>query len=218
MTTTDGESADPWAHQALWWSERQRSRPLLWPAGESWFSNDPLGPLPHTHPGASEIYFVSSGELHVTVGTTELVLRAGDLCLIPPGTYHSPQNSAPEDLRMLALVSPNVKGERWKTAPFSPEDFEGRPQVANIMEGSALPGSSHIQSRTITLQQGELWDFENAAADTTIWAVDGDVEVRVGLLSGTIEPSYHVTAMAGVPGSVRALSNAVFLVVEAYGD
>jgi len=119
---------------------------------------------------------------------------------------------------MLALVSPNVKGERWKTAPFSSEDFEGEPQVANVMQDLPLPSSSHIQSRTISLRQGDLWVYENAAADTTIWAVEGQIEVRVGLLSGPIEPSYHVTAMAGIPGSVRAVSNALVLVIEAYGD
>ncbi|WP_257792086.1 cupin domain-containing protein [Marisediminicola antarctica] len=212
------ESSHPWARQALWWSERQRSRPLLWPAGESWFSNDPLGPLPHTHPGASEVYFVASGELHVTVGTTDLVLSAGDYCLIPPGTFHSPQNLASEDLRMLALVSPNVKGERWKTAPFSAEDFEGQPLVGNVFRNTALPDSAHIRGEPIHLSQGSLWSFENEAADTTIWVVEGDVEVTVGMLAGRIEPSYHVTAMAGVPGSIRAISDAIVLVLEAYGD
>ena len=41
--------ADAWAAQSLWWSERQRSRPLIWPAGASWFSNDPLGPDQFCH-------------------------------------------------------------------------------------------------------------------------------------------------------------------------
>ncbi len=216
--TRRGDAAEDWAAQPLWWSERQRSRPLLWPGGADWFVNDPLGPLPHTHPGASEFYLLVAGTLDVTVGSTEITLTTGDLCLIPPDTFHHPRNQTAHDVRMLALVSPNVKHRRWKTAPFAPSDFVGVPTVARVHDTDDLPGDPRLRAVTRRLRAGQEWAHTNPDADTTVWVIDGRVDVTVGPLSGPVAPGYHVTAMTGIPYVASARGDSFVLIIEAFGD
>lgn len=103
-------SCAAWAGQAMWWSERYRSRELLWPVGEEWFVNDPLGPMAHTHPGASEIYFLAAGEMEVEVGRQTVRLQAGatDYLFIPPDTYHHPHHVGDGHVCLLGMVAPQL--------------------------------------------------------------------------------------------------------------
>lgn len=105
------DASTTWSEQPLWWSERQRSKALLWPHPATWFVNDPLGPQPHTHPAASEVYVVASGVLGLTVGRDVVEVTAGGYCYIPPSTFHAPSNTGREDLLMLAVVAPKSAGQ-----------------------------------------------------------------------------------------------------------
>jgi mannose-6-phosphate isomerase-like protein (cupin superfamily) len=66
----------------------------------------------HHHRLSEEIYFVvkGSGQLEVD-GETQLV-RPGDAVLIPPGAWHSLENTGTSELRILCCCTP----------PYSHED------------------------------------------------------------------------------------------------
>lgn len=187
-----------WAQQTLWWSERYRSRGLLWPKGESWFSNDPLGPMPHTHPGASEIFFLASGRLQLTVGSEALELAPGDFVLVPPDTYHEPLNIGDTDVCLLVVVAPNWRDERWKPSDFVASDYEGRPQVSGTDVAGPLPSDGLIESAVIELRPGDRAVVEaRSDADRLVYVLDGESTVTLEHLSGAVGPHQYVNVMAG---------------------
>jgi mannose-6-phosphate isomerase-like protein (cupin superfamily) len=170
----------------------------LWPAGSSWFENDPLGRAPHSHPGASEIYFVASGRLHLTVGHAELDLSAGSFVLIPPDTFHDPRNGAPlRDLHLFALVVPNVRGAPWKTSGFDPQEFVEKAEVATVCAEGALPSDRNIESAVVELSPGAEHVFQGRRdADHTIYVLCASLQISVGRLSGVLDADEYLA----IPG------------------
>lgn len=216
MTSGENRSAEwkAWSRQGLWWSEAARGRPLLWPAGESWFVNDPLGPMPHTHPGASEYYFLASGVMNVTVGRTEFTMATEDLCLIPPDTYHHPHNGSDRDVALLAFVAPNLRDQRWKYQDFDERDFEGTPVLSNVRTAGPLPGDGNLSATLLHLAGGSAAEsLEDSAGECLVYVLDGSVEASVGPLSGTLG-GHGLLACAGtVRRSFRAIEDASVLVI-----
>jgi mannose-6-phosphate isomerase-like protein (cupin superfamily) len=200
-----GESFDTgsWADQTLWWSERQRSRGLVWPGGESWFANDPLGPMPHTHPDASEVYFVSHGRLRVTVGSTELEMARGDYILIPPDTYHHPINLWENDLCLFVVVAPNWRDRRWKTSGFTEDDYKGSADVVGTDAPGPLPSDEHIEAAVVSVEGvGEAAAESRAESDRALYILEGRAELAVEHLSGILDAHRYVHVMAGASHSI----------------
>ena len=195
--------AAAWASQSLWWSERQRSRPLIWPAGASWFSNDPLGPTAHTHPAASEPVFVAHGQLRLTVGSTLLHLVAGDYCLIPPDTFHDMLNEGDGPMGVFVMVAPNWRDRRWRPEKFGPADFRGTCEVVGTRVAGPLPGDERIEASVEILgPETGTGLVARAGAERTIYVLAGEAEVRVEHLSGRIGPDQFCHVMSGTPHSV----------------
>lgn len=187
-----------WASQTLIWAERQRGRGLIWPAGESWFTNDPLGHMPHTHPDASEVYFVASGTMAVTVGRTEATLRGGDYCLIPPDTYHDPLNVGGDDLCLFVIVAPNWRDRRWKASDFVESDYLGKPALAPTAVAGPLPSDTLIEASVVVLDPGERGELEaRARADRAIYVLEGKAEIAIDHLGGELAAHEYLHVMNG---------------------
>ncbi len=61
----------------------------------------------HTHTREDEVYFVLAGELKVTVGETNFVLRPGDTLFAPRDIPHQLRNSGNSTNHYLLIFSPS---------------------------------------------------------------------------------------------------------------
>jgi mannose-6-phosphate isomerase-like protein (cupin superfamily) len=186
-----------WGAQTMWWSERYRCRPLVWPAGDTWFCNDPLGPKPHTHPDASEIFLVARGTMSLIVGKERHRMNPGDFCLVPPDTYHEPMNAGDDDLCVLALVAPNWRDRRWKPDGFDDPDLRGTAQLGSVADAGPLPSDAVLRSEIIRLAPGEGRDGTTSGADRLVYALTGTIGVHVEHLQGSLRPHQFVNVIAG---------------------
>jgi len=197
-----------WADHTMWWSERSRSRALLWPSEDDWFSNDPLGMKAHTHPDASEVFFVAAGSMRLTVGRTPIVLESGDYCLVPPGTYHEPLNVGDEDLCVWVVVAPNWRGCRWKAENFDEADFLGSPAFEKTDVARSLPSDALVAAEVISLMPGkELGRESFSKTERALYVLDGVVDMSIERLSGRIGPHEFVNVMAGATHTLRSVGS-----------
>lgn len=213
-----GIRPEDWSHHTMWWSERSRSRALLWPAGEDWFSNDPLGMTGHTHPDSSEVFLVASGTMELTVGREPVVLGPGDFCLVPPGTYHLPVNVGDDDLCVWVVVAPNWRGCRWKPQDFVESDFAGSTEAISTRQPGPLPSDGLLRSEVVALGPGEgTGPTELRATERAVYVLEGSADVTIERLSGPIGTHEFVNVMAGASHSlVGGPDGARFLSVECY--
>ena len=65
----------------------------------------------HRHHRTEEIYHVTAGQGHMTLGEEVLAVGPGDSILIPPGTPHSIEAIGCEPLRILCCCSPAYSHE-----------------------------------------------------------------------------------------------------------
>src|SRR5512135_441408 len=114
-----------WMKQPLIWTERIRSRALVWTPEANWFINDPVGHLPHLHQGASEIVYIAAGQMEIQVGAAKHRVGPGDLLFMPPDKYQDYWLIGKETVCLFVLVVPNIKEARWTYVGFPPEAFEG---------------------------------------------------------------------------------------------
>ena len=193
-----------WSAQTLWWSERYRSKGLVWPADTDWFSNDPLGPKPHTHPDASEVFFVVRGRMQLTVGAEKLELGPGDYVLVPPDTYHEPLNIGGEDLCVLVVVAPNWRDRRWNPEGFVDSDYTGRGTVVPTGEPGPLPSDDLIASEVLLVEPGQSLGVDSRKdADRLLYVLDGTASITLEHLTGDVETHQYVNVMAGARHEVR---------------
>jgi len=60
----------------------------------------------HYHSQTEEIYFVLKGSGRMEVDGDTRVVRPGDAVLIPPGAWHTLENTGTSELRILCCCSP----------------------------------------------------------------------------------------------------------------
>jgi mannose-6-phosphate isomerase-like protein (cupin superfamily) len=185
--------------QPSFFSERGRGTGAYWPAGAEWFINDPLPPGPHSHPGSSEIYFVAAGSLSLTVGSTDIQLIDGDMCLIPSGAFHHPRETH-SDLFLLGIVAPNRRGERLKLSNFQPDEYSPVPVVGNVAKPGPLPSDAALEASCIVLDRNEQQSHPSRpGAERAIYVVEGSAQVTVGRLSGRLGKHEFVHVPSGAP-------------------
>jgi len=68
----------------------------------------------HRHHHSEELYHVTAGRGHMTLGDEHFELRPGDTICIPPGTPHCIENTGNVSLHILCCCSP----------PYSHDDTE----------------------------------------------------------------------------------------------
>ena len=70
----------------------------------------------HSHPETDELFFVVDGSLTVRLREGDLVLKEGELCVIPAGVEHKPVAASPCQIMMLepagTLNTGDAGGER----------------------------------------------------------------------------------------------------------
>ena len=187
-----------WKPQPVWWTEVQQSRPLFWPPGAGWFTNDPPGPRPHSHDAASEIYFIAAGRAVVQVGTERREVEAGDLVFIPPDAYHMVWQTGEGPLCLYALVAPNHVHNKWRFDNFPPVAWERRMTVVKVSGPGPLPSDENIRCEAVRLGPEEVAGFgPDPGAERVFYVLRGEVKAEFHRFSGVLGPHDLVMVPAG---------------------
>ncbi|MEZ4666301.1 MAG: cupin domain-containing protein [Anaerolineae bacterium] len=181
-----------WMQQPLIWGERCRGRSLAWTPDAHWFINDPLGPVPHCHPDATELAYLAQGSMEIEVGGSKRVYNAGDLLLMPPDKFHNYWLAGDETVCLFVVVAPNHKAYRWRTEDFPPEAHSGDGPNANIFQSDILPSNQHFACERRILPPGESEpDQQYDLKDRVIYILEGVAELRVNTLTGPLAPQQY---------------------------
>jgi quercetin dioxygenase-like cupin family protein len=189
-----------WMKQPLVWSERIRSRALVWTPDANWFINDPLGPLPHAHDDASEIIYIAAGQMDIQVGETRQRVGPGDLLFMPPDRYHNYWLVGEETVCLYVLVVPNHKQARWRYKDFKPGAFEGHAPMQNAYEPAALvsmPSDERISVNVRELTPGAATEWTSEKfKEKMLYVLEGALHVEIAHMSGTLNANdyQHVPA------------------------
>jgi quercetin dioxygenase-like cupin family protein len=179
-----------WMKQPLIWTERIRSRALVWTPDAHWFINDPLGPLPHAHDDATEIIYIAAGQMDIQVGESKQRVRPGDLLFMPPDRYHNYWLVGDETACMYVLVTPNHKMARWRYKDFKPGAFEGHAPVANVFKNEPLPGDERITANVRELAPGASTERSvESVREKMIYVLEGRGEIEIERMCGVLNPN-----------------------------
>jgi uncharacterized protein YjlB len=97
-------------------------------------------PFPHYHSTAHEVLCICRGEARVRFGGDvgmELVVRAGDVAVLPAGVGHQNLGASPD----LLVVGAYPRGQRWDLCRGRPEE---RPQVLANIRRVPLPAADPV--------------------------------------------------------------------------
>jgi mannose-6-phosphate isomerase-like protein (cupin superfamily) len=179
-----------WMRQPLVWTERIRSRALVWTTDANWFVNDPLGPLPHSHDDASEIIYIASGQMEIQVGASKQHVGPGDLLFMPPDRYHNYWLVGDETVCLYVLVVPNHKHARWRYKDFKPGAFEGDAPLKNAFAPDAhdtMPSDERIQTNVRVLDVGAATEWmQESVKEKMIYVLDGMARIEIEHLGGEL--------------------------------
>jgi mannose-6-phosphate isomerase-like protein (cupin superfamily) len=186
--------------QPLIWTERIRSRALVWTPDAHWFINDPLGPLPHAHDDASEIIYIAAGQMDIQVGESKQRVGPGELLFMPPDRYHNYWLVGDETVCLYVLVVPNHKFARWRYKDFKPGAFEGNAQMKSaFLEDSVyeMPSDERITTNVRVINPGTATDWQvEDVREKMIYVLEGDAKIEIERMSGVMKPNdyQHVPA------------------------
>src|SRR5205823_2074269 len=76
------------------------------------YLKSPDGPRLHKHPYA-ETFIIQAGEVRLTAGGEEILARAGQVVVVPPGTPHKFVQSGTEPLEMLDIHASDRFVTEW---------------------------------------------------------------------------------------------------------
>ncbi|MCL4504412.1 MAG: cupin domain-containing protein [Chloroflexi bacterium] len=186
-----------WMKQPLIWTERIRSRALVWTPDAHWFINDPLGPLPHAHDDATEIIYIAAGQMDIQVGESKQRVAAGDLLLMPPDRFHNYWLVGAETVCMYVLVVPNHKQARWRYKDFKPGAFEGHAPMVNVFAGQPIPCDERIAIQVRELAPGASTEgCVESVREKMIYVLEGAGSVQIERMSGELSPNdyQHIPA------------------------
>jgi uncharacterized protein YjlB len=97
-------------------------------------------PFPHYHSTAHEVLGICRGQAKVRFGGDvgiELVVRAGDVAVLPAGVGHQNLGASPD----LLVVGAYPLGQRWDLCRGRPEE---RPQVLENIQRVPLPTADPV--------------------------------------------------------------------------
>jgi quercetin dioxygenase-like cupin family protein len=136
-------------------------------------------------------------------------VTAGDFIHIPPDTLHEPLGNHDTDLCLLAVISPNWRDLRWKTADFTRSDYDGKPTVVSLREPDVhLPSDEQVECEVVELEHADQRKFAaRPDADTLVYAMNGEVEVSIHRMAGRVEAGEYVHVMAGSDFALMAGGN-----------
>lgn len=189
-----------WGLQQNFWTERMRGCGLVWFRDATWFANDPLGPMPHSHPGASEVYFVAHGKLDAVVGGHTFEMGPGNLCLIPPDTFHDPRGTLGTDLGLFCVVSPNWRGRRWDPDSAVDGEASAEPALYQVEEPRSIVQDELLSVECVGLAPAASDEHGiTPRRERVIYMLDGCLSVEIDNLVGELGAHQYVH----VPSNVR---------------
>ncbi len=197
-TTQNPENPAPpnwqeWMKQPLIWTERMRSRALVWTPDAHWFINDPLGPLPHSHDDASEIIYIAAGQMDIQVGETRQRVGPGDLLFMPPDRFHNYWLVGDETVCLYVLVVPNHKFARWRYKDFKPGAYEGHAPMKNAFTEDSLremPSDERISTNVRLLGVGaDTGEQYEQVKEKMIYVLEGEARIDIEKVSGSLKPN-----------------------------
>ncbi len=181
-----------WIDQHIPFTTIQRGGATVWPKGENGLIGDSLGPIMHLHDDASEIFYFISGRCRLEIGNSEEFFSPGDFVLVPPEVPHNLWNAGDEDLLVFWLVAPNFVNNKWRTDNFPPGAMDLRAIRSRVEPGVELPSDDKIRSQLLTLipsAQGGAGGWAARTAEqqeAIVYLIEGQAEVKVGKLGGTL--------------------------------
>ena len=179
-----------WMQQPFIFTERIRSRALVWTPEAHWFINDPLGPLPHAHDDATEIIYIAAGQMDIQVGESKQRVVPGDFLLMPPDRFHNYWLAGDETACMYVLVVPNHKQARWRYKDFKPGSFEGHAPVASVIRGGPMPSDERITTHVCQLARDESTDTSvESVREKMIYVLEGNGTIEIERMRGEIKPN-----------------------------
>jgi mannose-6-phosphate isomerase-like protein (cupin superfamily) len=189
-----------WMEQPLIWAERCRGRSLAWTPDASWFVNDPLGPVPHSHDDATEIALLAQGQMEILVGGTKRVYGPGDLIIMPPDKFHNYWFKGDDTVCLFVVVAPNHKYARFRTQDYRPGAFEGDAQFASVFGSDPLPSNQHFATERLILPPGATTsETMFKLKDTVIYVLSGTALLRMNTLVGPLAAHQY----QHIPATVR---------------
>ena len=195
---------ETWKMQPLIWAERCRGKSLIWTPDAHWFTNDPLGPVPHCHVDASEIGYLAQGQLEIEIGGTKRHYKAGDFILMPPNKYHNYWFKGDETVCFFVVVAPNHKYNRFYTKNFTPDMHEGDAPFANVYQTDQLPSNQHFHAQRPTLLSGQSEaECVLELQERVIYIISGSAHVQVNALSGTLAANQYLHIPATTRHQIR---------------
>lgn len=97
-TTRDGSEIKELMHPAVHGNQAQSLAEAIVQQGQQTHL--------HMHHNSEEIYYITQGKGHITLGEEHFEVTTGDTICIPPGTAHSIKNIGTESLHILCMCSP----------------------------------------------------------------------------------------------------------------
>jgi mannose-6-phosphate isomerase-like protein (cupin superfamily) len=110
----------------------------------------------HVHPSQTERFAVIDGRLGLKVGRTKLMLEAGDVTVVAPGTPHKFWNSGEDEVRFVCEVRPALQFESLLETMFAlatdgKTNNKGMPNPVRL----AVIARAHFD--TVRLPQPPAW-------------------------------------------------------------
>jgi len=203
-----------WIEQHMPATEIQRGGAAVWPKDGHGLIGDALGPVMHLHDDASEIVYFVGGRCRLEIGSSQEILGAGDFVLVPSGVPHNLWNEGNDDLFVFWIVAPNFVHNKWRTENFPPSAVERRALRSRVAPGADLPGDENIRTRLLTLLPHVVHSARTGKRQEAImYLVEGQADVRVGLLGGRLAQHDFVHVPVDTAYSVGSIggSTSVFL-------
>jgi mannose-6-phosphate isomerase-like protein (cupin superfamily) len=172
-------------------------------------------PPHHTHP-IDQLYYVVRGEMHVQLGSEELIAGPDTLVFIPSGTPHHNWNEgdvdefhfevlAPAPLPNQPVMTPTESTDAgalpYRVRPATPDGYvTNLPGFAIQKLLEARDGSPSMTLYVATVAPGaagpglHIHDF-----DQFYYVLEGTMSIEVGLRQLTANPHTLVVLPAGVP-------------------
>lgn len=99
------------------------------------------GPPLHVHEDADEAIYILEGSLEFQVGDESVTAAAGDVVLVPRGTWHTLANAGTDPARFLVILSPPGFERYWEESSQLLAASDGVPDPEQML---ALQRKHHM--------------------------------------------------------------------------
>lgn len=180
--------------------------------------------IPHYHPKSEEAYLITKGTGKITLDATKLIVKEGDLIIIPAGVIHSFLNDSTDSVEMIVSCGPMWKpdcfvnvGSSQKILPFNPYVVNWREMLlgsqnigdwrVNLFAGPEIE-SSQLNGYTLSvlsISSGKnTSSLRDPSAEKTYTILEGEVKA---ILNGAEVNLYQGDLIVILPGDEFSFEN-----------